>query len=77
MIQLGEVMGYFQGCSEVLYHLFFKVIFARKYIKIIFFYFLKIIFHIGILKQYKNTKFFISKNKEALKDYIDCHRELT
>jgi len=34
----------------------FKVIFILKYIKIIYFYFLKIIFNISILKWYENIK---------------------
>jgi len=36
--------------------IFFKVYFTRKYIKIIFFYFLKIIFNISASKLYKYIK---------------------
>ena len=41
---------------EVWLQLFFKVLFTQKYIKIIFFFFLKVFFDISILKWYKNTK---------------------
>jgi len=43
-------LNYFKGYLKVFLLLFFKVFFIQKYIKIIFFYFLKIIFDISTLK---------------------------
>jgi len=46
------------------YSLFFKVLFARKFIKIIFiFYFFKIIFDINTLKNIKTHKILIRNKK--------------
>jgi hypothetical protein len=44
------------GYSRSVVEMIFKVFFILKYIKIIFFYFLKIIFNIVILKRYENIK---------------------
>jgi len=41
---------------------FLKVFFTQKYIKIIFFYFLKIIFNISTSKRFKNKKILILNN---------------
>jgi hypothetical protein len=45
-----------RGCLRVWWRLLFKVFFAQKCIKIIFFYLKKIIFDITTLKWFKNTK---------------------
>ena len=45
-----------EPCSVGRLRLFFKIFFVLKYIKIIFFYFLKIIFDISTLKWSKNIK---------------------
>jgi len=45
--------------------LLFKVFFTRKYIKIIFFYFLKIIFDISI-----------SNDPKIQKDYFEVHKKI-
>jgi hypothetical protein len=47
---------YVFGCLRVLLRLFFKVFLTQKYIKIIIFYILKIIFNINTSEQSGNTK---------------------
>ena len=45
---------------------FIKYFFARKYIKIIFFYFLKIIFYISTSKRHESTKKIILKQRKKI-----------
>jgi len=57
MIFIGlEVISVILACLRMWLQLFFKVFFTRKCIKIIFIYFLKIIFDIGASKWSKNIK---------------------
>jgi len=61
-------------CLGIWLWLLFKVLFMLKYIKIIFFYFLKIIFEISTSKRFKTHKKLIFSNFFLILEEHDLHR---
>ena len=63
----NDVQASLRHCNDVWkynYSYFLKCFFIQKYIKIICFYFLKIIFNISTSKRSKNTKILLILNKK-------------
>jgi hypothetical protein len=66
---LSQALILFRTCLKVWLRLLFKVFSVSKYIKMMFFYFVKNIFKISTPKQSKTYKKFLIFNKKILNFY--------